>query len=294
VQNEKAVDPEYLVKNGNRIEDPPSQVVTYPEQDVNNSSWSANLGMLHNITEKLNFTLTAGRSFRSPSIEERYKYIDLGNLVRVGDPELSPEEGYTFDAGLSVWDSDFTLKANGYLNNFNNLVVEQPGQYIKEYESGAKDTVDALINKNVNKARIYGFDMQLSYMPTGNFVIHGSASFVRGQDIKNNTNLPLIPPLNGRLGIKYNIQKVGAINLSSVIYDEQNKVAEDEEKTNGYVLYGLSFVTKDFYFKQGSFKIYGGVENILDEKYRNHLSTNRGTLDLQPGRNFYIKLKLKF
>ncbi|MFO7828788.1 MAG: hypothetical protein R6V23_09230, partial [Bacteroidales bacterium] len=41
-------------------------------------------------------------------------------------------------------------------------------------------------------------------------------------------------------------------------------------------------------------KLFGGIENIGDRAYRNHLSTNRGAIDIEPGRNFYIKIKVLF
>lgn len=294
VHNEKAVDPEYIIQNGTMIEDPPAQVITFPEKTVYNKSWSTNLGLLYSANDYLDFTLNAGRSFRSPSIEERYKYIDLGNMVRVGDPDLDPEEGYSFDAGFRVWKSKLNIKANGFLNTFSNLVVEQPGVYVKEYQTGTPDTLDALINENVDEARLYGFDMQFSYNPVKNWVLHGNAAFVRGRDTKNKDNLPLIPPLNGRFGVKHHFNHYGSIDLIAVLYDEQNKVADNEDITKGYALVDMRFESEPIHLGYGSLKVYGGVENLFDKAYRNHLSSNRGTLDLQPGRNFYLKVQLKF
>ena len=33
---------------------------------------------------------------------------------------------------------------------------------------------------------------------------------------------------------------------------------------------------------------------ILDKAYNNHLSSNRGIIDIQPGRNYYVKMQLEF
>ena len=38
------------------------------------------LRLLYKVTSDVDLTLNAGRAFRAPSLEERFKYIDLGNL----------------------------------------------------------------------------------------------------------------------------------------------------------------------------------------------------------------------
>jgi outer membrane receptor protein involved in Fe transport len=298
VHNEKTLDPTYLKMDGSFVEPPPNQRVTFSEQSVINQSWSTNLGLLFNAARDLDFTLTFGRSFRSPSLEERYKFIDLGNLVRVGDPELKPESGYTVDVGFRLWKNNLNIRGNVFLNKFSDLIVEKSGQYVYEYTTGpgagTTDTLPALINSNVDKSRLYGFDMKMDYQLFENAVLHGMISFVRGEDIKNSDNLPLIPPLNGRVGFKYHVPDLLTVDVTSVMYDKQDKVAEGETTTEGYTLFDLSVYSDPISFNGGNIKFIGGVENIFDTAYRNHLSTNRGVINYQPGRNFFAKMQIQF
>lgn len=298
VRNEQAYDPEYLVINGERQDPPPNQRITFEEQTVYNKSWSANLGMLYNISEDLDLTLTLGRSFRSPALEERYKYIDLGNKVRIGDPELQPEDGYTVDAGFRVWKPEFNFRINGFVNRFSDMIVEKPGNYIYEYsagpQAGTKDTLPALINSNVDRSLLYGFDMKMELQLTNRLVFYGSASFVRGKDIKNDENLPLIPPLNGRAGFKYRFNENLNMDVYSSHYKNQDKEAEGETETPGYSVYNLTVYTRPIDLDFVRLKLSGGVENIFDRAYRNHLSTNRGVVKIEPGRNLFLKAKLQF
>jgi hemoglobin/transferrin/lactoferrin receptor protein len=298
VHNKKTLDPTYLKMNGSLVEPPPNQRITFSEQSVINQSWSTNLGLLFNATNDLDFTLTLGRSFRSPSLEERYKFIDLGNKVRVGDPNLEPESGYSVDVGFRLWKNDLNIRANLFLNKFSDLIVEKNSQYVYEYttgpEAGTTDTLPALINSNVDKSRLYGFDMKLEYKLFENAVLHGMIAYVRGEEIKNNANLPLIPPLNGRVGFKYHVPDLLTLDLTSVMYDKQDKVAEGETATDGYTLFDLSVYSEPISFNGGNMKFIGGVENIFDKAYQNHLSTNRGVIDYQPGRNFFVKMQIQF
>ena len=43
-------------------------------------------------------------------------------------------------------------------------------------------------------------------------------------------------------------------------------------------------------FTSFNLQIFAGVENIFDKNYRDHLSTTRGSITIEPGRNFFIKL----
>lgn len=298
VHNEKALDPLYVIANGDRTTSPPNQRVTFEEQTVYNRSWSADMGLLYHITENIDLTFTLGRSFRSPSIEERYKYIDLGSLVRIGDPGLKPEKGYSLDGGLRIWHPGFNFRLNGFVNRFVDMIVEQRGEYVYTYstgpQAGTRDTLDALINSNVDRAMLYGLDMKMDLHVWDELVFHNTVSFVRGRDTKNNEHLPLIPPLNGRTGFKYHFPGSITVNLYSRWAARQNKTAEGETSTPGYAIVHLSAHTAPIDLDIARLRFTGGVENMFDKAYQNHLATNRGAIKIEPGRNLFIKMQLHF
>ena len=298
VHNERALDPQYLIVDGEKNSTPPDQRVTFREQTVYNKSWSADVGLLYALSEHTDLTLTLGRSFRSPSIEERYKYIDLGSMVRIGEPDLSPEKGYNLDGGIRFWMPGFNLRINGFVNRFNDLIVEEPGQYIYTYNTGAQagtqDTLPALINSNVDQALLYGVDMTFDYHLLRNLVCHGTLSFVRGKDMQDESNLPLIPPVNGRAGVKYHFPGTLTLDMYSEWAARQNKVAEGETKTPGYAIVNLSAYSKPINLNFARLRLTGGIKNIFNKAYQNHLSTNRGVIRIEPGRNFYVKMQLNF
>jgi hemoglobin/transferrin/lactoferrin receptor protein len=295
VHNEQALDPFFLTIDGNKNTAPPGQRITFPEQTVYNRSWSADLGLLYGVGENVDLTLTLGRSFRSPSLEERYKYIDLGNKVRIGDPDLEPEQGYQIDGGVRIWEPGINLRLNGFMNRFSDMIVEQPGQYVYSYsESTQKDTLPALINSNVDETILYGVDMKLDLHLMQNLVFHSTLSYVRGRDIRNDQNLPLIPPFNGIAGLKYHFPGSLTVDIFSEWAARQNKTAEGETATPGYALLSLRTYTAPVNLNFARVRFTAGVENIFDKAYQNHLSTNRGAIQIEPGRNFYIKMQLHF
>ncbi len=295
VKNDLALDPLYIIMNGTRNDNPPNQRITFPETQADNYSWSANLGMIYRLYKRVDLTLNLSRAFRSPSIEERYKYIDLGSRVRVGDPKLKPEDGYFSDLGIRVWGEKVNINANAFVNSLSNLIVEKPGVIIYNYtaDPAKADTLPALINSNVDKALLAGFDLSvnISFFQTLSFI--GSSSFVRGIDTRHNTDLPMIPPFYSRIGLRYEEHFLNAaffVNLSA----GQDKIALGETKTSGFATYDLNLSTKPMIFGFGTMGIFAGIENLTDRAYINHLATNRGIIKYEPGRNFFLKMKLEF
>ena len=240
-------------------------------------------------------SLNLARAFRAPSLEERFKYIDLGNFVRLGDPALKPEKSYSADLGVRVWKSKFNLQAGVFINRLNNMIVEVPGEFIFRLTADSKaDTIPALVNANVRKALLYGVDFKFAFNFSRNFVFFGSGAYVRGMALETDANLPLIPPLNGRAGLRYTWQAAGSAEFSVLGAARQDKIAEGEKETAGY--YRLDFTLNTKAFDLGFMKIQGfaGIDNITDNRYTNHLSTNRGDISVEPGRNIFVRLRLSF
>jgi hemoglobin/transferrin/lactoferrin receptor protein len=280
VSNSEISNPVYVISNGVRNDSPPNRVLYWASYNAHDISWSGNVGCIYSINEQTDITFNFARSFRSPSLEERYQYIDLGNLVKLGDPGLKPEKGYFVDMGLRIWDNFFLIKWNVYLNLLNDLVTQVPGTYEKR---------PALIETNIGKARLYGSDISLQYNYNSWSSVYFNASYTIGRDILNDLYLPQIPPLNGIIGLRltrFDYQ----LDISANIFAAQNKVAPGEITTPGYAYFNSFIQSPSFKINFADCRIIGGIQNFTNKSYRNHLSTSRGFIREEPGRNFYLKL----
>ena len=284
ISNSEISNPVYVIINGIANNSPSNRTLYWKSYNANDVSWSGNIGVIYSFDKQTDLTFNLARSFRSPSLEERYQYIDLGNLIRIGNPNLKPEKGYFFDLGFRLWDNILSLKWNAYLNLLNDLVSEIPGTY---------EDRPALIKTNIGEARLYGSDFSFEYNYISWSSIYLDASYTFGKDIINDSYLSQIPPLNGRIG--YKITRLGyKIDFSAVLFSAQNKIAEGEIATPGYVYFNLFIQSPLFNINFADCKILGGIQNITDKSYRNHLSTNRGFIKEEPGRNFYLKLNISW
>ncbi len=295
ITNENGYDIDYLIVNGDRNDSPPTQRLTFEKGKEQSMSWSANTGLLYKLTRTTDISLNLARSFRAPSLEERFKYIDLGSFVQLGNPALKPERGYSADLGIRVWRPELTLQAGVYVNNITNMIADVPGEFVYTLTANSQPyTIPAFISSNINKALLYGFDYQMDYNFYNNWVLLVSGGYVRGKEIGNDADLPMIPPFNGAVGLRYSSYKLGSIELLMSGASKQSKIAEGEQETAGYCRFDLSFNTRQFKAGSANFQLFAGIDNITDKKYTNHLSTNRGDISIEPGRNLFIRLKIGF
>lgn len=281
ISGETTYNPVYEINNGEINYNPPTQKLNWEKTDSDDISYSSNIGFNFAALSYLDLTLSLGYAFRSPSLEERFQYIDLGSLIRVGDPNLKPEKGYSADFGIRYYASDIKIISSLFYNYITDIVVEKPGTFEER---------PAQIKTNIGKARLYGLDLLVNYNIYKDWMVYLTTAYVKGDDLSENKNLPQIPPLNGTVGLKASLNNFISAEISSSIYDAQNTVAPGEVTTPGYAIFNFAAHLKNLEFSSVNFQLYCGVENILDKTFRNHLSTTRGGITVEPGRNFYLRL----
>lgn len=285
ITGEKTFNPEYEIVNGNLNNNPTGQQIIWNDVKSNNSSFSSNLGLKYSLSPMINITIGFAYSFRSPSLEERFQFIDQGSLVRIGNPNLKPEEGKSADFGFRLYADNLKIITSIYYNYFNNLVSEVRGTF---------EGRNATFKTNIGEARIYGFDLSSEYNFINDYVFYTAFAYTKGDDVTSGGNLPEIPPLNGTVGIKFNLFDFANADVSSTLFAEQGDVASGELKTPGYAIFNFVLFSMPIDFTSVKIKVFAGVENLFDKSYRNHLSTTRVNLTIEPGRNIFTKLTMEF
>lgn len=296
VKNEECYDVNYVRVNDGDKTVPATQRITFEKKNVNDCSWSANIGTMYKITDNTDLVFNAARSFRAPSLEERFRYIDLGSYVRLGNQDLEAENAWSFDLGTRIWGEKYNIQASVFYTRIKNMIADKSGEFIyTETATAKRDTLPALINTNIGKATLYGFDFKGEYNVIDNLVLSASAAYVRGKDTEKDEDLPSIPPFKGSLEATYTFTGIGSAGLNFTFGGRQYKVAENELTTDGYSTLNLYLNTVKFNLSSRlGLQVFAGIENITDTAYRNHLSTARGDIRLEPGRNFFIRASLTF
>ena len=118
--------------------------------------------------------------------------------------------------------------------------------------------------------------------------------FRSGKDTEADENLPQIPPLSGRFGLRYNINRIGTIEASILGTSKQDKIAGGEIVTDDYHRIDLRVSSTKFNLGFSNVQLFAGVDNLTNVSYTNHLSTNRGAISIEPGRNIYLRASISF
>lgn len=257
----------------------------------------------HSWDDDTEIELGFARKTRSPTYQERYNWLPLnatGGLADgrnyIGNIELTPETSYQAELGLN-WQSDdaYFLPRVFY-------------RYVYDYIQGiaTSNTAALAISSSALEfgnvdAYLYGFDVEAGMRLSDDWKVDLTLSYVRGRRDDVTDNLYRIAPLNGRLGVFYDTREWLA-GSELIAYDDQNETANynSEVVTPGYFVWNLRGQYRPQQHGLKGLQIGFGIENVLDESYRVHLSglnrnpVNDGTAIGEhlpgPGRNFYATL----
>lgn len=266
-----------------------------PGNPSNDLNISASIGATYDLSKQVRIGLWAGRAARSASLTERFINhipVDVDPYERVGNPDLDPEVNYQLDFNFN-WitkntELGITLFAS-HLRDYISSRIRTDLSPLMPTAPGVKQFV------NINKAVMRGFEITFNQKLSSSFYHRIMMAYTYGKDKDFNQALPEIPPLDFRysLGAKLCKNKFQPeINFRHVL--KQNRVAENfgETETPSFSLLDL----KANYFLSDNVSIIGGVKNILDETYYEHLNRSvKGTAMkpiYAPGRSFYLTLSV--
>jgi hemoglobin/transferrin/lactoferrin receptor protein len=273
----------------------------YTEIKQNQSALTGNLGLVYTAANDWRIAILGSTGFRSPNIDDLTKIFDTqaGVEVDVPNPDLKPEYLYSAELTLSkIFERSVKLQGTAYYSLLTNIMVTDKFQFNGQdsilYEG---EMTQVVAKQNRDKGYIYGYNLSLDADITNWFTLSGTVNFTYGRVKTDSVDYPLdhIPPVFGKASMTLHLEKLRAeayalYNGWKNIWD-YNVTGEDN----------LSYATelgmpswytlnlKAAYQLQKNFSIEGGVENILDQRYRVF-----GSGISAPGRNYSITLRVRY
>jgi len=294
---------------------PPQDLIGIPADSTESAylNFSFSAGLTRKITENLSLGLSFGRGTRSPSMLERFIIllpVGADNYEYLGNPELKPETNNEFDLVLKYHQKAIgAFEVNGFYSIIENYIG---GEYLPPavQKPLTKNVLGVKEFENLGGAKMYGFEFsygtpvkyrlkaRLTASVTKGTIDEvevlefNSSGKVTGSHIMKNDYLGEIPPLESNLFLSYSFLENKIVpELSFRYVAAQNKVSEamQELTTPSFYLFGLRVVYKH----NNNLSVIGGINNLLDQAYYEHL--NRRILGTdsriyEPGRSFYINV----
>lgn len=257
----------------------------------------------YDLNDKSTTYLAISRSVRTANATERglasHMVMMGNNLSWVGNPHIKPEKHHQFDIGYIIKEKDFNIDVSAYINHINDFIFRDSA---RAQDGILINATNADIYRNI-EALISGFEIAGKLNILNNLEIFGDATYTYGKNISNHIPLSQIPPLQGKLGFKWQAYEYlgfssnmrWAMKQSRVDNDPAIGSGLDVAKTSGYAVFDLEAkITK---LKPIEFSL--GISNLFDKKYANHLNRSNISDPTQfqvneAGRSFYLKANLIF
>jgi hemoglobin/transferrin/lactoferrin receptor protein len=259
----------------------------YPGEpfDISDSALSGNLGVIWSVTDHVNLSALVARGFRTPNLQER-SFTGLatnGEAFILQNPDLESESSWNYEIGTKVRYERYSGGLHVFYNDLTDFItLEFLGTVDPDFG------VELAQLANVDKATIWGVELDLEALLARRWMAFGSVAYLEGDNNVTDQPLPSIPPFKLTLGLRY--QRASWWGEADLRFlDRQTRLPEDdpffETGTTGFTVYDLRG-GYDFDFGLG---VLVSLENITDKLY-NEPYNNRP----EPGRNLRGTLRYRF
>jgi len=253
-------------------------------QSRNENAFTGSLGILQKWSQELSGSISIGRSFRAPTVQELWGRgpDDASQSSILGDSTLVPETGLEFDASFKGQWHSFSFEVSPFLNLISN--------YLYSYFTGVTDTINTPSYEYRQfaqaNARLFGLEATTSIQLMEHWALTASGSYVNASIVNDSTTpLPFIPPLKGILRLDY-LDNVYSGTIEWRLAAPQYRLGPGDDSVQGYSVVNIGAGIR---LTSGSAVHYISVhcDNLLNQLYRDNLSVIHDFLP-QPGRGFRL------
>ncbi|MBI1914054.1 MAG: TonB-dependent receptor [Planctomycetes bacterium] len=264
----------------------------------------------YKIDEHLTGYVKYGYAERPPTLTELYAagpfvaVLQQGLNRLVGDPNLKAEKDNQVDAGLFGNYDNVRFGASGFYAFINN--------YITFDQNKVGPGISQVVFTNTDLATLAGGELFADVDLTGYLTPFLTVSYVQGRDrthvdtrrpaglVSSRTfidtePLPGISPLEIRSGFRLHeatVRPRWSVEFLARSVLGQNLIAASlsELPTSGFTIFDV----RAFWQITDQVLLTGGVENIGDKFYREHLDPRSGDQLFRPGTNAYAAVEVKY
>lgn len=255
---------------------------------------SANGRLIYSPLSSLDLFVGLGRGARTPDATERYFVLGPGpGGFYVGNPWLDSEESLEVDVGASGRLGRLRFDGSFFYNRIDDYIL----QYVVDDRFACPHGPCNLRGfRNIDHASLLGVDIGVRYALRDDLSLHGSFAYVRGENEDDDVPLPEMPPLEGRLGFRYDLFDRGMWFTPTLrLVQSQHRIdtAFGENVTDSFATVDLAAGWRFL----GRHEVTVSVENLFDKHYHEHVTREDpfdGREIAEPGRVVTIGWRTTF
>ncbi len=274
----------------------------FNQMNLQTGALNGSVGLVYRPTDEWRMKTNVSSGFHAPNIDDMAKVFDSEpESVVMPNENLTPEYAYNVDFSV---ERAFWNLANIKLTGFYTWVKDKMVRRSAEFEGKDSIMYDGVLSEvhklvNADNASIYGFNAAVDFFFPGSLQLNADYTYIKGEDDKG-TSLRHVAPPFGQIALKYqegyftiktDVKFNGEISANQLAPSEQSKthmyVLNDQEEAYSPAWWTLNL--KSSYVINENFTISGGIENILDIRYRPYSSGIAAA-----GRNFVFSLRAHF
>lgn len=278
----------YKYVNGVKEDIPYNNTPRFLDGANNEFAYAAHIDFSYKPYESHHFVLSLANAYRAASLEERFKYIDQSGTPMIGNPDLKPEKGLFANLSYSLTRNKFSLNTDFFANYVFDLIGVEEGPY----KAVDGTTINALVHTNIDRAMYLGGEIAFRWLIVPDLELEGNIAYVDGFDVITKEELPLLPPLHGELKLSYNIADKVNTYLASIWDLDFIDTDDDQSVSHSFLVFEAGFHTADIKLNAFNLQLVGGVQNLFDTAYIEHMAAARYINQLEPGRNFFVRSKV--
>ena len=264
-----------------QITDSLSAILGARYDDISNADSKATfkVGVSNKFSDLLNARALFAQGYRAPDLRELYINKQTPNGPNKGSIvmgyNLKPEFSNTYEIGLGGRTSDFSYDVALFLNEIDDRISERKINGVNTFV-------------NIDKAKTQGVELNLTYDILSSLSTNLNYTYLDTEDKTTGKDLDFNPDNIVTLSLTYS--PIKELNITPSLryigkqhYTEIVGANEVDKKADEQTLVDLSL---DYKINK-NFTIYGGINNIFDEKVDDVLGSDVGTY-------YFTGLRAKF
>jgi outer membrane receptor protein involved in Fe transport len=243
-----------------------------PESSVDQGDFSADVGWLYDIAGDTQLTANLGYGFRAPNVFDLGTLGERpGNRFNIPNPDLESERITQTDFGLRHRTDNWNLDVVFFALHYSNRIVSALTG------NTTPDGRDVTQSQNVDQANIHGIELSARWFYSDSLTADVVVNYLRGEQTDaGDADVPAdrIPPLNGRLAVRYHRVSDFSIESYLMFAGRQDRLSPRDAgdvriNPNGTSGWGTVNVSAVWQVNDALW-LSAQIENLFDHRYRLH------------------------
>lgn len=266
----------------------------FGDQKITPNAVVGNVGVLMKINNSLRAFVTSNTGFRAPNVDDMSKFgtVESG-VFEIPSSGLSPEKSFSVETGFKFHKKKLSGTLALYQTHLSDLIDRVPAMYNgSDMYEGRK----VYQKQNVGEARLRGFEAEADIELIKSLSAFGNITYTYGENITKQEPMRRIPPLFGRVGLRYQHTAGFWLKAEWAAAGEQDRLAAGDKsdvriavRLEDGVMPSWNILNLYAGYSYKSFAISVLGQNLFNQSYRVYASGIDGY-----GRSMGVTVSYKF